>query len=501
MPQRLALLRLSCSADNVAVSLFSETEMKDPAAKGGKSKETKRSTSRSARKKSAVNGNVKKEKLNQNGSSTTSKSMSKPVPKKRSMDRKRGRPESEPNTMSTSVATDSMGANENGAGLSKCGHGVASAGTKDLGIDLMEMQSSGNKRKRENNKLTLEAKPAANGTKPKKAKSSRRTDVLDFTWICTECNEAECDANPDAELILCEGGCHRPFHYPCANLPAAPPSEERWICEDCQKGRHRCAFCEEYGADNEDVFCCDKENCGLFFHESCLSMRNVEIQLTERGAEEDIDGEAGVVGKPHFICPAHSCWTCTEDYVPPEEDIDDEADTKKKGKGRKKKSKVSSSFAMKRDAVLFVSFHATIFVDCFVLSLTHWFLDFLIQRCLHCPTAYHLTCIPPMARFHELALLCHEHAGTHKLPDLDIESSMQAEVEAKNAKKDAKVKKKVVVQKESGGEVNHFFPGFGVMNSLVTKTDCFCSFRRKSRSMNISLKGCRFVYRLMSKTR
>lgn len=64
-----------------------------------------------------------------------------------------------------------------------------------------------------------------------------------------------------------------------------------------------------------------------------------------------------------------------------------------------------------------------------------------------------------MARFHELALLCHEHAGTHKLPDLDVETSMQAEVEAKNAKKDANVKKKVIVQKASGEEANSFFPG------------------------------------------
>ena len=54
----------------------------------------------------------------------------------------------------------------------------------------------------------------------------------------------------------------------------------------------------------------------------------------------------------------------------------------------------------------------------------------LPQRCLDCPIAYHITCIPPCTRFHELALLCHEHY-TNKLPDLDTESSFQAEVEAK----------------------------------------------------------------------
>jgi len=96
------------------------------------------------------------------------------------------------------------------------------------------------------------------------------------------------------------------------------------------------------------------------------------------------------------------------------------------------------------------------------LSYFHWLIvtfSIAFQRCLHCPIAYHLSCIPPMARFHELALLCHEHAGTHKLPDLDIESSMQAVVEAKNAKKEAKVKKIVVLQETNDGEVNQFFPG------------------------------------------
>ena len=62
--------------------------------------------------------------------------------------------------------------------------------------------------------------------------------------------------------------------------------------------------------------------------------------------------------------------------------------------------------------------------------LSHDAFVFLFQRCLDCPIAYHITCIPPCTRFHELALLCHEHY-TNKLPDLDTESSFQAEVEAK----------------------------------------------------------------------
>ena len=112
-----------------------------------------------------------------------------------------------------------------------------------------------------------------------------------------------------------------------------------------------------------EVFCCDKDDCGLFFHESCLSMQNVEITFTEDNAaatsdEQDGDGELVNSGKAHFICPAHSCWACTEDIIPVDEAEESEKPTKKKkGKGRKKKNnKVSSSFATKRDPNLYVSF-------------------------------------------------------------------------------------------------------------------------------------------------
>ena len=55
----------------------------------------------------------------------------------------------------------------------------------------------------------------------------------------------------------------------------------------------------------------------------------------------------------------------------------------------------------------------------------------VLQRCLECPRAYHVTCMPPPSRFHELAVLCHEHAMTHKLPELDIATSIQGSVEDK----------------------------------------------------------------------
>lgn len=33
----------------------------------------------------------------------------------------------------------------------------------------------------------------------------------------------------------------------------------------------------------------------------------------------------------------------------------------------------------------------------------------ILIRCFKCPTSYHINCIPPDARYHELALLCEAH--------------------------------------------------------------------------------------------
>ena len=86
---------------------------------------------------------------------------------------------------------------------------------------------------------------------------------------------------------------------------------------------------------------------------------------------------------------------------------------------------------------------------------------------MECPIAYHLTCIPPTCRFHELALLCHEHSSSHKLPDLDMASSLQCQVEAEVDKKLEKLlhtkrtqaaKVKESSHNSESGE-NLFFPG------------------------------------------
>jgi hypothetical protein len=181
--------------------------------------------------------------------------------------------------------------------------------------------------------------PATTATKDK-------SSGHDMSWICVECKEAECMIQAEsAEFLICDGKCNRIFHYPCAGLNELPPSDQDWICKDCTNQRHQCALCQEYGIDEEDVFLCSKPGCGLFFHESCLSMHNVDIvsRSPKEGGGVVGGGEGGVGGGggepmdapttiPVFTCPAHSCWTCTQTIVD-EEEVDEEASSSKDKEG------------------------------------------------------------------------------------------------------------------------------------------------------------------------
>lgn len=83
-----------------------------------------------------------------------------------------------------------------------------------------------------------------------------------------------------------------------------------------------------------------------------------------------------------------------------------------------------------------------------------------------------------MARFHELALLCHEHAATRKLPYLDMETSIQGKVEAALQKKFAKGKEILRRKKANGTVVNPFFPGYAG-DSLLAHEEKLLSYLLK----------------------
>lgn len=218
------------------------------------------------------------------------------------------------------------------------------------------------------------AQPVKSEKTPAKAKQVNANE-FDAAWICTECKEAECIIQPSADdFLICDGKCNRLFHYPCAGLTELPDSDEDWLCKDCTNQQHQCSLCQEYGKDDEDVFLCRKDKCGLYFHESCLSMHNVEIimikhekpkttaeTISETASpikQEPNDGEldlAEIIYTPIFTCPAHCCWTCTQD-IPQEEEKEGGATESKKKRGKKKtKSPFELAFQSKTENRLFVS--------------------------------------------------------------------------------------------------------------------------------------------------
>jgi len=263
-----------------------------------------------------------------------------------------------------------------------------------------------------------------------KAKSSAKKeeeDKEDMAWICAECKEAECvlvGAEGSADFLICDGSCHRIFHIPCAGLTEAPSTNDEWLCQDCSRKEHACAYCGEYGADYVNVFPCQEDKCGLFFCEACLRLHDIEYAYatstasasnrrdTEQAMETEIENDENVEDEesriPVFTCHGHRCWTCTQKdmiQIEKEERAAERTATKGKGKSSRKKGRKTASIFQCKQGRLF--------------------------RCLYCPIAYHITCIPPTAKFHELAVLCHEHAMTHKLPELDLNESFQSQVESR----------------------------------------------------------------------
>lgn len=220
---------------------------------------------------------------------------------------------------------------------------------------------SGRKRKSEN----VDSVPAPKRRQPKKEKGAE--EELDMAWICAECREAECLMYPEAdELLVCEGPCARVFHYPCAGLLKMPAKDETYTCKDCTEKRHACSICKEYGIDGKDVYKCSKQRCGLYFHESCLSMQNVDISFIPISSASASASPISTLEpptpserlKPIFTCPAHNCWTCTQlELKQEEEDEAKEAASQKSGKSRGKKNSKSlpGFFSSKKESTLVVS--------------------------------------------------------------------------------------------------------------------------------------------------
>jgi len=312
--------------------------------------------------------------------------------------------------------------------------------------------------------------------KRKKPKKKKQTDEFETIWICSECKEAECSMDANSHFVICDGHCKRIFHYPCAGLSELPTETQEFVCEDCQKDSHACCICSNYGTDNIDVFKCCKSNCGLFFHESCLNMRNIAYQQVELQVDTTSTTTTSTM-IPKFVCPAHACWTCTETEIQQQQDQLDTEQPKRKKKGRTKKKKEQNRvFESKPDAFL--------------------------TRCMECPSAYHyhVSCIPPTARFHELATLCHEHSGNSKLPDLNLQDSLQeGQVEAAIDQQFSVAETKLRKQAAYQWDLFETFPPFTFPLRAVkqSKQIAFCSDDSKTLdSLEVAIDTAAFLFSL-----
>jgi len=342
--------------------------------------------------------------------------------------------------------------------------------------------------------------PASGPTSPNESnkKSGRKTSSrskkkkdedslvkeFDTSWICCECKEADChmipkeDAdNGDDALIICEGPCRRLFHYPCAGLTRIPA--ESYVCKDCETNRFSCAICQTYGVADSDVFKCQESKCGLFFHEACLNMQDIPFRLEEeeqpptmanapdvqdgqnasetnsKSAENVASNELPAKIVPSyrrvFTCSAHACWCCSqEDMAKKHSKVLQEEKTSSQSTTNIKKKKKSKGGSVPKNSAAFESRK-----------------DGTLMRCLVCPRAYHVPCIPPSARFHELALLCHDHAYSFRLPELPSDSIQGGIEDAIDRKFDERAKRENMIARAKG--LNTFFGG--LKGNLLTANE------------------------------
>ncbi|POM78701.1 Histone-lysine N-methyltransferase [Phytophthora palmivora] len=66
--------------------------------------------------------------------------------------------------------------------------------------------------------------------------------------LCGVCGEIEDDDLTD--MILCDGGCLKSYHFSCLGIESAPEGE-KWLCEQCRTNEQLCFACGRNGTINE----------------------------------------------------------------------------------------------------------------------------------------------------------------------------------------------------------------------------------------------------------
>ncbi|GMF34126.1 unnamed protein product [Phytophthora lilii] len=167
--------------------------------------------------------------------------------------------------------------------------------------------------------------------------------------LCGICGEIEDDDLTD--MMLCDGGCLKSYHFSCLGIESAPEGEE-WLCEQCRTNEQLCFACGRNGTINEKggVFRCSVASCGKFFHQTCVDANKMSRRAGGKSKPGSSTVEELLESDASFRCPRHICFVC---------------------EGKKKSSD--------------------------------------LMCCLKCPEAYHPQCVPPSARYNTVGLLCWRH--------------------------------------------------------------------------------------------
>lgn len=194
------------------------------------------------------------------------------------------------------------------------------------------------------------AKPASrkkkeNGT-PEHA--LRGVPEEDMCGICGEIEDEEM-----SDMLLCDGGCLKSYHFSCLGIDATPAGE-KWLCEQCRTNEQKCFGCGRNGTigSKGGVFRCSVASCGKFFHQRCIDTDKLSRRPRKPKTVKDDEGvehEMYEFDAP-FRCPRHVCSVCEN-------------------------TRKSSD----------------------------------MMCCLKCPESYHPYCVPPSARYNTVGLFCSKH--------------------------------------------------------------------------------------------